>query len=431
MFQLILLILFLFLFLSIEIFIRKSILTPNSVIYFAYLFSSTIILFNYNNWDVTLGGKFYVYVITAILFFVFGTLVSRFSVTKIKSDDLNLEKHKQIFFPMSLMVWSSILSFILYTLVDLRNYSYTGSITNFLRLIYDSVSQGTSGNFVKNQFLMINIVIAKINLYEYLRRVHIMNITKKSIKLFLPIVFFLILSILSTDRNIILRYFIYGISLWGLFTLHTVDVEFEKKILVLLKKGSLYILLAIGIFYLFGRAKNYNSNLSRVIGLYGGSGLYNFNIYLERLQDDTLGFGKYTLSNIINIFNFDGVNQISNWNFQENIVFRSSTGFVYASNIYSSLRLYVQDFGYYGVMIFPFVIGYIYEKLYRLTIRKRYGFSWILYSHLVYSIVYFPIQEQFFQRLHLGFVYELFWLTFFYFLIYGKEGLSKYKFTLR
>ncbi|MBS4456653.1 O-antigen polymerase [Tuanshanicoccus lijuaniae] len=431
MFQLGLFILFLFLFLCIEIFLRKSILTPNSVMYLAFLFSSTIIFFNFNNWDVVLNDKFFGYVITAILVFAFGTLLARFSIVEIKKENLDFDKHKNLIYPEILILWLSILSFIFYIIVGLRNYTFSGSWTLFLRSIYDSVSTGTSGNFVKNQFLMINIVLAKINLYEYLRRTYILKSASKKIKLLIPVILFFILSILSTDRNILIRFIIYGLSLWGLFTLHTGDEQFIKKLFLLIKKGFVYIVLAIGLFYLFGKTKNYKSNLSRVVGLYGGSGLYNFNIFLERLQDNALGFGKYTLSNLFYLFNPEKFGDLANSNLHENVAFRSSTGFVYISNVYSSFRLYVQDFGYFGMIIFPLIIGFFYEKLYKLTMKKKDGFTLVIYSHLLYSIVYLPILEQFFQRLHLGFIYELFWLTFFYFLIYGKKGLSKYKFTLK
>lgn len=203
---------------------------------------------------------------------------------------------------------------------------------------------------------------------------------------------------------------------------------------MIIRKGSIYVAIALIIFYFFGLTKNYTSNLTRVIGLYGGSGLYNFNFYLENAENFELGYGQYTFSNILaildSIFNFRNGNSIlANSQLFEFITFKSSTGFIYASNIYSSLRLYVADFGFYGVVMIPGIMGIFFESLYSRVKKYKFGLTWIVYGNFIYGVVYLPIQEQFFQRMHLGTLYEIFWLLLIYYLIYGKRGLANFKFV--
>ena len=84
---------------------------------------------------------------------------------------------------------------------------------------------------------------------------------------------------------------------------------------------------------------------------------------------------------------------------------------------------YLDDFGYFGMLIFPLIMGGFFEILYWFAKKNRFGFSWICYALLVYPLLYFTIAEQFFARLHLGIVYEIMWVLIFYYLIYDKNGI--------
>ncbi|HFI0512071.1 TPA: O-antigen polymerase, partial [Streptococcus suis] len=150
--------------------------------------------------------------------------------------------------------------------------------------------------------------------------------------------------------------------------------------------------------------------------LYGGSGLYNFNILLNNSNGYQLKMGEETFKSVKVLLNtiFGTVSQETITFFDPQIAYKSSTGFVYISNIYSALRPFLIDFGYLGMILFPGFIGIFYESLYSIAMKHKYNFSWIIYSALIYSVVYFSISEQFFARIHLGSMYEIFWLIVFY-----------------
>ena len=162
-----------------------------------------------------------------------------------------------------------------------------------------------------------------------------------------------------------------------------------------------------------------------IIDRYGGSGLYVFNIWVVDFEEPLL-YGQSTFSEFIKVFNsiFGHIGltlpdaQVDR--FDAFIEFESSNGYVFSSNIYTALKPYVEDFGFFGVILFPFAIGMLYQKLYMRMRKSKYGYNWVLYCMLIYPIVFFPILEQLIRRFHLGFIYEVVWLTLVYYFVYGK-----------
>ena len=113
------------------------------------------------------------------------------------------------------------------------------------------------------------------------------------------------------------------------------------------------------------------------------------------------------------------------------IIFRSNThNYVYSSNIYSDMKFAVQDFGLWGLFFFTAIEAFVIELFYLISKRKKYSFGWILFAITIYPAIYFPISGQFWERLHLGRVYEIAWMIIIYFLIYGKHGLWRYKIVI-
>ncbi|MGZ7196662.1 hypothetical protein ACXWOC_10780, partial [Streptococcus pyogenes] len=79
-----------------------------------------------------------------------------------------------------------------------------------------------------------------------------------------------------------------------------------------------------------------------------------FNIYLDKFPSVSLQWGSETFK----VFNstlstFLGNQSSSITIFDEKIIYKTSTGFAYISNIYSSLRPFLLDFGYFGMIIYP------------------------------------------------------------------------------
>ena len=186
---------------------------------------------------------------------------------------------------------------------------------------------------------------------------------------------------------------------------------------------------AVICFFLFGKIKQYTSDFSQAISIYGGSGLQNFNIWIKDYNGPLL-FGKATFSvflrSLQTVFSAAGIALPIETleRFDSFITYTSANGYLYSSNIYSALKPFVMDFGYIGVILYPFFMGLLYQWLFLKTKRQN-GFYWVLYSMLIYPILFFPILDQLFGRLTLGFLYELFWLWAVYRYAFGKDTVKK------
>ena len=405
---------------------KRDLLSPWFLLCLMLFATFAIVLFNYANWEVKINHLFVIYVCTAIVSFgLGGALVKSFSSTSTLSaiqsnstvrlyvDDAKLNKR----YPAYTLLAVSFGLAIIYIYKLLSDVSGAGSLGEKLRQIYNNIVYNNySPGFIFNQMREVITAIAYVNTYRLM------------IKLFSrkdrTIVLFIVTALVTSDRNIFLRYAFYFICLYVLFFRQNckgkdVNLKIIKKVLVL---G----IVALIIFFLLGKMKQYSSNLTRMISIYGGSGLYNYNLWLSE-NEEALRYGAATFNTFLNSFKtilgYVGINldyqTLSR--FDKFIEFQSGNGYIYSSNIYSALKPFTEDFGYFGVILFPFIIGAIYQWLYMFAQKSKYGFAWVLYSMLIYPVLFFPIAEQLFGRFSLGFVYELFWLAVIYYFAISKK----------
>ncbi|MGT2716198.1 O-antigen polymerase [Streptococcus respiraculi] len=413
-----------FVLLGIDFYKWRSLIRPNIIFLLSFILASSIIMVNQKNWDVALNNRFMIYTVTAILSFYIGTLVIDYFNARKKSLVIpESSKDSSLFIvasPSKLLFWITIIAMIVYVLLIFRGIQLSTDFSFMLRQIYDrNVEHSGSNTFIVNQLVKILTALANISFFQFLLDKYVVKTSKSQLLHFVVISIFLLMAAISTDRNILLRFFIYCIVLWILFFTATNKGKITRAHFRLLVKLAFYIVLAVGIFYIFGKLKGYKSDFSRAISLYGGSGLYNFNLYLDKSLPIDYKFGLVTFRSFLGVLGRLGIESLvyKGSVFSEFIIYKSKTGFVYESNIYSAMRPFVEDFGYFGTVIFPFIMGLFFETLYSWTRKTQYMFSWIFYSLTIYPLAYFTILEQFFNRFHLGSLYEIGWVAIFYWYI--------------
>ncbi|MBF0777815.1 O-antigen polymerase [Streptococcus cuniculi] len=416
----------------------RSLIRPTILFLLSFVLASSIIMFNQRNWDVVLSDRFMVYTLTAIGSFYLGTLLIDYLPFRKKSprplsthstEDLSILAE-----PSKVLFGLAIIAMIAYILLIFRGIELSTDVSFMLRQIYDrNVEHNGSNTFIVNQLVKLLTAIANISFFQFLLDTYVVKTRKHQWTHGVIIMLFLLMAVISTDRNILLRFFIYCAVLWILFFTATSKGKITRAHFKPLLRLALYLLITVGIFYLFGKLKGYKSDFGRAISLYGGSGLYNFNLYIEKFIPNHLHWGATTFKSFLGILGRLGFVQFvhKGASFSEYITYTSSTGAFYHSNIYSAMRPFVDDFAYVGVLIFPFVMGITFETLYGLTQKQKYSFSWIFYSLTVYPLAYFTIAEQFFARMHLGLVYEIGWVLILYWYIRNrrmmKEKLHEWK----
>lgn len=405
----------------------RSFTSPFSLLLLSFIMASTIIMSNIENWQVTINPKFSFYISLAIIAFAAGCIIADLlcghyivgsGCKCILPADIEKTSYSKLLF-----VFAPTILTVLFVFMSIR--MGRGVITNgsVFRAIYEA-SATNSSSFLFHQLREIVVAIAEVSVIKSLKYKYLEK-TRIPLLMFVPVVCFGICTMFSTDRNIFLRFIIYALCIWIFFKSSTSEKGVHSTNKDILKKTCFVLITAVAFFYFLGKIKNYTSNLERMIGIYGGSGLYNFNLSIDKLENTDPQLGKETFSQLIGtlrIFGIDLGDGLSNRAGLDMLVFRSPNGYVYASNIYSAMAPYMTDFGAIGIIIFPLVMGFIFKSLYVAALRKGSFYFWGLYSMLIYAVVYFTIAEQFFMRFHLGLLYEIGWFSIIYFVVFGSKN---------
>ncbi|MBO4235315.1 MAG: oligosaccharide repeat unit polymerase [Firmicutes bacterium] len=416
---------------------RKDILGPWFLLCAMMTVSFCIVLLNTKNWEVIVVPKFTAYCSVALLSWFAGALVVRaFPIAKINVQKSNIRIYKEQeikerisngSYPYVLLMCLSIglTLMYLYTKIPLSSITSVESFKTALRSLYDT--EKTYG-FFRTQIFELIVAIAYISLYKRMSVQYMRPDRRMRIRLDIPVALFLLCTLVSTDRNILLRFMIYFVILFVMFFRDSINLHVGRKLIV---RIALLAVLAGGVFFIFGAAKQYTSNVTRALGIYGGSGLYNFNLWIKDFNGP-LAYGKYTFADLQNVMSRLHFMKPSDVPFNAEFTnFVSANGYTFSSNVYSALRFYVQDFGIWGVIVVPFLTGIFFEILYVVTKLRPYGFAWVFYASSIYPVIYYPILEQLMKRMNFGRVYEIGWLVVFYFVLFSAYGITKYRFKRR
>ena len=407
----------------------RSFVSPFSLLLVSFIMALSIIVSNTDNWQVSINSRFILYILIAAGSFGLGCIIanSLFGPQILGAGDQCVIPDQALNdsrLPNLVLVLCSLLCTAVYVFLSIRIGGSNGN-TSVFRSIYEASAENSS-NFVLHQFREIVVALAEISLIIVFKRKYI-DKKRLPLPMLIPSICFFVSAMFSTDRNIFIRFIIFALCLWILFysstSLRKVSITNRK----IFRNTIVIVVVAALLFFMLGKIKSYTSNLERMIGIYGGSGLYNFNLCVDKIDCAELQYGQYTFSQllklldrILDVFGI-AVNEPANSTGIQMVVFLAPNGYVYASNIYSAMTPYMIDFGVLGLLIFPATMGFIFKCLYSVAVKRGSFFLWGLYAMMVYSVVYFTIGEQFFMRFHLGMVYEIFWYSIIYFLVFGNR----------
>lgn len=436
--MLFLLIIFLLIMLIYAYFRQKSIVSPFFLVVLALFLSSMIILFNYENWMVDIEPLFLFCIITAVFSWLFGSFAFNHTFGKHCVKRIKVFKYPKRFvdnYPYKLMLLLCLILTAIFIRKILSGIDLSSGFNNILREIYNQKVTSSSGNFLIHQVDKIIITIGYISFLQILLVAYssrkVRKKKQKIILLLLSILLSFVTMVIATDRNVFIRFAIYCICLWVFFSQNKYKLKGYGSRRYNLNKINVYSSAAIGVvvvalvlvFFVMGKAKNYTSNLTRMVGIYAGSGMYNFNLYLKQgVTEFTSGASTFKAFNgVLSTFGLDLFKQVEELPL---LVQVSSNGYIYASNIYSALQPFYTDFGILGIAIFTWTMGFFFEILYYFA-RRNGVRSKLVYSAFIYPAIYFPIADQFYARMHLGLLYEVFWLAVFVLIVYKRKCYRK------
>ncbi|MDE6189346.1 MAG: hypothetical protein K2G37_03585, partial [Clostridia bacterium] len=157
---------------------KRDLLSPWFLLCLAMLTSYFIVLLNYKNWEVKINSTFVLYITTALVSFGVGALVvKKFAPNKLATETISerLSLKKELpsrHYPELFFIVVSVMAAGLYCFKLLSDVGGSGSMSERIRHIYDSVVGGYSPGFVFNQCLELLVAIAYINTYRLFQEIY-------------------------------------------------------------------------------------------------------------------------------------------------------------------------------------------------------------------------------------------------------------------
>lgn len=215
--------------------------------------------------------------------------------------------------------------------------------------------------------------------------------TKIRTLLLLPSLIYLIQYMLWGSRGGVIEYISFYIFVYAFFKSRVAKNNriFNIEVLSLAFKGiTLFVLIFVAAGSLKGWAE---SNPLEVVATYGGGSLSALDIFLNSPKINTSSFGQETFLGVYSLLERIGISSVSS----SRILEFTTIGQSEITNIYTSIRRYVSDYGFFGMIYIQFILGYLFSAGFlHLQRSKRFGYFLLFYSMLFMAIIYQALDEQ-------------------------------------
>ncbi len=368
-----------------------------------YIIASFCYIFLSNKWQTSLSFLTILVVISSLVVFFIGEIVSnKFVIIKYNNKNRKITTNDLKQFNTALYIRPSV--FLIFLVVGIASligrFKYAWDLA-----IYAGNEDGLYRmlNFVyyakyhlpnipeESQFITFGVVITEcfaiICLFIFMSRKHG---GIKKIPYLIPLCVYSCQAALNGGRTWILRLIItiLTLALYFMFIRGGNKKTFSKIIKLVLIFAVLFF---VG-YRLYGIARQSFKVDYETILAYPASPLEALNRYLENPKYSS-GFGDETLVTIKGILNKLGFNFKVNSIALEMVYWEG-----YETNIYTSVRRYIADFGFFFMFIIQFLIGFFYGYLNKI-LRKTDSIPFVLF----YSVIMYPVIESIFEeRFFLG-----------------------------
>lgn len=416
--------------LLIGFFITKfDLLSPWLISISVFIISLLFVILNKDNWDISLSPYTVLIIIAALLLFGIGETLARvvFGDTPttiiFKAQNKIINSHLLNFlvymFSVVVLIWYYLRMQEIAGMVG-----YSGGqqlLIQYARL--GMLQHGISIGPVLAIATFILRALSYIYTFIFLYNIYMFSVLRIKNEVFylIPSIMYLVQTSLSGSRGAFIEYFTYVIILAGIFLKKTTksNIKTNKKIA---KYAVLGLITFFIIFIFLGNLKGWKgADVKSLLSTYTGGSILAFDNYLNSPKLPNEYFAEETLLGVNSLLSRIGIYERE---FPRILEF-TDIGANIITNIYSSLRRYIQDFGILGMTIIQVMVGFFFGACY-LKIKKsrRFNYIVIFYSMLFMCVIYQSIDEQFFTAfLSITQIFTiLFTYTFYRMLIRPKLG---------
>ena len=390
---------------------NKKLLSPTLILFAGFTVSSFFTVINRELFIIDISFITYLVIISSLIAWGLGDMISKSAFTKIKKPILSFEpKYKilpsnQILFISCLIVFGVAFSEY-YRFINLGKSLGGDNFIIYYSLIREFVVEGQNsgvqtGEFLATKTVVLMITIAKTLTYffivlffynKYFHRV-------KKYRYLILILFFLPILFFTTSRTTFLELFLFIIITMVL--IKSQSIGWGKDSLKILRKIVIPFLFVTVGFYTVGFIRSngivseFSSNMLNSLSKYFGSSIYGLDILLERKMVQSNYFGEQTLSFLYSIlgklgFMFDKLPLHS-----EDFYIGNGAD---QSNVYTALRKPIIDFGILGMLGSRVVMGFIYGLIYRFY-SNNLNNPYSIKTYVILPLLYFPLMMYVFSDL--------------------------------
>ncbi|MBU1145347.1 MAG: oligosaccharide repeat unit polymerase [Firmicutes bacterium] len=403
------LILLLFVLLVIEFLLyiinHKELLHPSIWFVSAFVFSTFIALINSKAWgDISIFTV--LVILLGVVSFLIGSISGTIIVSKLKAKK-DLRKLSEYYVSSSIKKSIVIIVILFMFIITIQYFVFIynqsvlagnpGGLNAMLSYVR-SISRDSELFSEVNSFINYGLIISQafgfIFAFICIKN-SILSYKKFNFVYLVPIIIYLVQAILTTGRTKMINFLVF-------MFFSTLVIIKEKKLWskklnrIIIRYMILMVIIILVIFMgidltLRGSIYGTEWTVFYQISKYTGSSIKAFDLFLRNIVQFPFS-GDETLYNIYSILNRFGFHFEIGSNALQSVHFSNIT-----TNVYTALRRYIHDYGFFGMVLIQFILGLLFSSVFEY-IKKGYnnGTLLILYSMNMYIIVYMSIEERFF-----------------------------------
>lgn len=379
---------------------KKDVTTPSVISIAVYLISSMFFAINANKWAIHLNISTILLIISALVIFFTGTKIHLTKKTVASKTDGKIEKNDNYYYKVPkriivlLFLFNCIAAFFIYKRAMQIAASYSTSsymLANIRSALADSVSWGIGISVFRESMYAIGYTCLCVFMINCVPQFKIR--VKKNIYILLPVLPMFVAMFFSTGRTGFIRAFVVVFSAGLLKYTYFYKIHIGKFVKI---GGAVFVILLI-VFVQLGKATGKSQIFAPfdMLSVYIGSSIGALNEYMKKPESFSTVFAGETLYGIRALLKIINSKIVST---EVALPFTYVKG-GYNTNVYTSLRRYINDFGILGMFIIQFFKGVLYGSWsYNLKKYKNVGLFFILYSYFIYDIFMQSIEENFLRE---------------------------------
>lgn len=400
---------------------KGDVFFPGTIVMLVYVLSLSFLLIQMNKWGGNISFESFCIFFLGITTYLIGSIIGDNQISKItiqnklhveigKNENTNSIINLPAFITICVIVLDILILLKYY--IDVRNSaSSVGSFSSISQMITVYRMAGVYGNLkiglTKISIHGYSLMMVLAYFYLYIILINLINYTRSKVWIvtnMIPVILYILCSLMTGGRNPIIQILVASLMMFYIIytRAHGISKRFNKKF-----TKRLIIIVAITLIAfsamrgVVGRQET--SNTFDYIAMYIGAPIKLFDMFIENPpQKAHTYFGQETFINVINwigsyTHNKDMTSLVMNKEF------RQYQG-INLGNVYTAFREYYFDFGILGVIVLSFIHSVFFSSLYRKIKNKvylkqnKFDLQLIIYAYLSVSLVYFSIDDRFYQK---------------------------------